>query len=187
MVPLGVMKQLSICLPSKIKSLLYRSRLQRFPTLSQIREEIEFRGEWTRTACEEDFLLVDTGQNYQNRLVPFATVGNLEKFCEAETIIIDRTFMASPQLFYQLFTVHAVYNGQHIRHTVNRIPTSSSDRLHHIFSKYILYQFPLHQLPTLSIPTLSIPTSSTSHFVNSHFVNIDQMGIDKVGIDEVGS
>ena len=35
---------------------------------------------------EEDFLLVDTGRNDQNCLVPFATVGNLEKFCKAETI-----------------------------------------------------------------------------------------------------
>ena len=41
------------------------------------------------------FLLVDTGQNDQNRLVSFATVGNLEKFYEAETIYIDRTFKAS--------------------------------------------------------------------------------------------
>ena len=135
--------------------------------MPQIREDIDFRGEWARTAHEEDFLLVDTGQNDQNRLVPFATVGNLEKFCEAETIYIDRTFKASPQLFYQLFTVHAVYNGQHIHHTVNRIPTSSSYRQHHKC-------------------TLSIPTLSTSHFANSHFVNIDQMGIDKVGIDKVG-
>ena len=155
------------------KSSLYRSRLQRFPTLPQIREEIDFRGEWTQTAHEEDFLLVDTGQNDQNCLVPFATVGNLEKFCEAETIYIDRTFKASPQLFYQLFTVHAVYNGQHIRHTVNRIPASSSYRQHHFFLFF-------------SKCTLSIPTSSTSHFVNSHFVNTDQMGIDKVEIDEVG-
>ena len=31
---------------------------------------------------------MDTGQNDQNCLVPFATVGNLEKFCKAETIHI---------------------------------------------------------------------------------------------------
>ena len=54
-------------------------------------------GEQTRTA-REDFLLVNTGQNDQNRLVPFATVGNLEKFCKAETIYIDGTFKASPQV-----------------------------------------------------------------------------------------
>ena len=94
-----------------LKSSLYRSRLQRFPTLPQTREEIDFSGEWTRTAREEDFLLVDTGHTDRNRLVAFATVGNLEKLCEAETIYIDGTFKASPQLFYQLFTVHAVYNG----------------------------------------------------------------------------
>ena len=66
--------------------------------------------------------------NDQNHLVPYATIGNLE-FCEAETIYIDRTYKASPE-FYQLFTVHALYNGQHIRHTVNHIPTSSSYNLH---------------------------------------------------------
>ena len=57
---------------------------------------------------------------------PVTTFGNLEKFYEAETIYIDR---AIPQLFYQLFRVHA---GQPIRHTVNCIPTSSSHRQHHI-------------------------------------------------------
>ena len=92
-----------------LKSSLYRSRLQRFPT----RAEIDFRGEWTRTAHEENFLLMDTGQNDQNRLIAFATFGNLEKLYEAETIYIDGTFKASPWLFYQLFTVHAVYSGQH--------------------------------------------------------------------------
>ena len=136
--------------------------------MPQIREEIDFRGEWAQTASEEDFLLVDIEQNDQNRLVPFATVGNLEKFCEAETIYIDRTFKASPQLFYQFFTVHAVYNSQHIHHIVNRIPTSSSYRQHHFFNFFKMYfinshfvNFPLRQLPTSSIPTLSIPTLST--------------------------
>ena len=56
---------------------------------------------------------MDTGQNDQNRLVAFATVGNLEKLCKAETIYIDGTFKASPQFVYQLFTVHAVHGGQH--------------------------------------------------------------------------
>ena len=34
-----------------VKSSLHHSRLQRFPTLPQIREEIELRGEWTQAAC----------------------------------------------------------------------------------------------------------------------------------------
>ena len=34
---------------------------------------------------------MDTGQNDQNHLAPFATVGNLEKLCEAETIYIDKS------------------------------------------------------------------------------------------------
>ena len=63
-------------------------------TAVNCQEETDFRGERTQTAHEEDFLLVDTGHNDQNRLVPFATVSNLEKFCKAETIDIDRTFKA---------------------------------------------------------------------------------------------
>ena len=67
---------------------------------------------------------MDTGQNDQNRRVAFATVSNLEEFFEAETSYIDGTFKASPQLFYQFLTIHAVYNGQHIHHTVNPIAMS---------------------------------------------------------------
>ena len=60
-------EETAVNLPSfqNLKSSLYCSRLQRFPTLPQTRAEIDFRGEWTRTAREEDFLLVDTGPNDQ--------------------------------------------------------------------------------------------------------------------------
>ena len=123
MVPLGVKKQLSICLHSKTLS---------HPSIavgvrgSQHCLKHEQRGEWTWTAREEDFLLVDTGPNDQNRLVTFATVGNLEKLCEAETIYIDGTFKASPRLFYQLFTVHAVYSGQHFPFVYALLPNKTT-------------------------------------------------------------
>ena len=118
-----------------LKSSLYRSRLERFPTLPQTREEIDFSGEWTRTAREEDFLLVDTGQNDQNRLVTFATVGNLEKLCEADTIYIDGAFKASPRLFYQLFTVHAVYDGQHFPFVYALLPNKTTITYNRFFTK----------------------------------------------------
>ena len=69
---------------------------------------------------------MDTGRNDQNRLVAFATVGNLEKLCEAEIIYIDETFKASPQLFYQLFTVHTVYNGQHFPFVYALLPNKTT-------------------------------------------------------------
>ena len=69
---------------------------------------------------------MDTGRNDQNCLVAFATVGNLEKLCGAETIYIDGTFKASPQLFYQLFTVHAVYNGQHFPFVYALLPNKTT-------------------------------------------------------------
>ena len=105
---------------------------------------------------------------WSNRFVSFATVGNFEKFWEAETIYVDWTFKVSPA---QLF----IRSSQHIQHTVNHIPTSSSYRQHYTIF-FILYQFPLRQLPTSSIPTLSTPTLST----------LTKWEFDKVGIDEVG-
>ena len=66
---------------------------------------------------------MDTGQNH---LAPFATVGNLEKLCKAETIYIDGTFKASLQLFYQFFTVHAVYNGQHFPFVYALLPNKTT-------------------------------------------------------------
>ena len=69
---------------------------------------------------------MDTGKNDQNLLVAFATAGNLEKLCKAETIYIDGTFKASPQLFYQLFAIHAVYNGQHFSFVYALLPNKTT-------------------------------------------------------------
>ena len=111
--------EIAVNVPSfqNLKSSLYRSRLQRFPTLPQTREEIDFSGEWTRTAREEDFLLVDTGHTDRNRLVAFATVGNLEKLCEAETIYIDGTFN-SGELRHGTCHFHTMYTGISKIHSV---------------------------------------------------------------------
>ena len=78
---------------------------------------------------------MDTGQNDQNHLAPIATVGNLEKLCEAETIYIDGTFKASLQLFYQLFTVHAVYNGQHFPFVYALLPNKTTSTYNRLFTK----------------------------------------------------
>ena len=78
---------------------------------------------------------MDTGQTDRNHLVAFATVGNLEKLCEAETIYIDGTFKANPQLFYQLFTVHAVYNGQHFPFVYALLPNKTTSTYNRLFTK----------------------------------------------------
>ena len=115
------------------------------------------------------FQNLKSSQNDQNRLVPFATVGNLEKFefCEAETIYMDRTFKASCSISSSRCMLCIMVSTSVTQST-------TSQRLDSI--KY-----------TLSIPTSSTSHFVNSHFVNSHFVNIDQMGIDQMGIDEVGS
>ena len=110
---------------------------------------------------------MDTGQNDQNRLVPFATVGNLEKFCRAETIYINKTFKASPQLFHQLFklkyilcTMASTYVTQSTasQHLVHIGSITFFNFLKCTLSKLIKYIFPTSSSPTLAIPTLSTLT-----------------------------
>ena len=129
--------EIAVNVPSfqSLKSSLYRTRLQRFPTLPQTREDIDFSGEWTRTASGEEFLLADAGQNDPNRYIVLATAGNLEKLCNADTIYIDGTFKSSPQLFYQLFTVHAVFNDQHFPLVYAFLPNKTTSIYNRFFQK----------------------------------------------------
>ena len=76
--------------------------------------------------------------------------------------------------------------GSSVQSSVDRVPTSSSYRQHHIFKKNVLYQFPVRQLPTSSIPTLSTLTKWELTTWELMKWEVDQMGIDKVGIDKVG-
>ena len=128
-------EETAVNLPSfqNLKSSLYHSRLQRFPT----RAEIDFRGEWTRTAHEEDFLLMDTGQNDQNCLVAFAIVGNLEKLYEAETIYIyRRNFQGQPMVVLSaLHSTYAVYSGQHFPFVYALLPNKTTLTYNRFFAK----------------------------------------------------
>jgi MULE transposase domain len=60
----------------------------------------------------EKFLLYDSGDsdiNDSNRIIIFSTEKNLNILSEVEHWFADATFKLSPKLFFQIFTIHAIY------------------------------------------------------------------------------
>ena len=153
MVPLGVMKQFSICLHSQ--------------TLSHCSIAAGFRGFQHCLKYKKRFNLEESGLQQDSFQWTLSKMIKTALFLLQQLAILRssahlyrQNFQGQPTVDHQLFTVHVVHNGQHIRQTVNCIPTSSSYRQQYTIF-LIVYQFPLCQFPLCQLPTLS-----TSHFVN---------------------
>ncbi|KAK3088597.1 hypothetical protein FSP39_021128, partial [Pinctada imbricata] len=91
------------------KTALYHSRSKTRPTLPLTRHQIQLDGRWTETLAGERFLLADEGD--VERILIFATDDNLHHLSRAEIIYGDGTFYASPNLFTQLYSLHADVDG----------------------------------------------------------------------------
>ena len=62
----------------------------------------------------ELFLQFDSGKDDPTRILIFYTSGNLKKLSENPNWYCDGTFEVAPTLFTQLYTIHAVKNGQNL-------------------------------------------------------------------------
>ena len=67
-------------------------------------------GEWGEAADGKNFLLGNDGD--AEKLLIFGSVEGLNRIVQANTLFMDGTFYASPNLFAQLYTVHAKVYGQ---------------------------------------------------------------------------
>ena len=91
------------------KSSLYRERLRELPPLPATRNAINLQDKWRETTTGDQFLLADDGDN--NKILVFGTADNLRHLSNANTIFGDGTFYASPVLFKQLYTLHALIDN----------------------------------------------------------------------------
>jgi hypothetical protein len=75
------------------------------PLLPQAREQIVLEGEWSETADGHNFILANEGD--VDKLLIFGSIEGLSKIARANTLYMDGTFYSAPNLFAQLYTVHA--------------------------------------------------------------------------------
>ena len=70
------------------------------------REDVTFEGEWTQSLNGQQFLLAQDGDH--DKIVIFATAENLRVLAASDELYVDGTFHTCPQLFYQIFSIHAI-------------------------------------------------------------------------------
>ena len=87
------------------------------------REEVKFEGEWTQTFSGERFLLTENGE--RDKIIIFSTTENLNSLASADDVFVGETFHTCPQLFYQIFTIHATRYGRHFPLVYCLLPSKS--------------------------------------------------------------
>ncbi|KAL2642748.1 hypothetical protein R1flu_010335 [Riccia fluitans] len=90
---------------------LYRARRQRFPPLPSSRAEIVIPHSLHFTESGENFVLL---QLQNNDIIAFGMLSDFDTLCNATHVYMDRTFDACPQLYRQLFTLHAFFEERQV-------------------------------------------------------------------------
>ena len=113
---------------SSVKSSLYRSRQKKFPTLPRRREDINLDGEWSQTQTGENFVA-----HHVDDMIIFTTDENLRRLSSAKTLFMDGTFEMCPRIFYQIFTIHTLENGQQFPMVYCLLPGKSREIYNRVF------------------------------------------------------
>ena len=89
------------------KSQMHRTRQEDLPKLPQSAAEVQLAGEYAQTSTGDNFVLQQTDQP-----VILATDENLRVMAKCETLLMEGTFKAAPNLYNQLFTIHGIYKDR---------------------------------------------------------------------------
>ncbi|KAL3697452.1 hypothetical protein R1sor_011528 [Riccia sorocarpa] len=90
---------------------LYRARRTRFPPLPKSRAEIVIPESLHLTDSGENFVLL---QLQNNDIIVFGTSSDFDVLCNATHVYMDGTFDSCPELYRQLFTLHALFEEQQV-------------------------------------------------------------------------
>ncbi|XP_071079680.1 uncharacterized protein [Haliotis cracherodii] len=92
------------------KGALYPARCNIFPKLLNSRREFVIPDDFETINTGEPFLLMNDGE--EDKILGFSTDANLDYLCQVDTIFEDGKFYVTPNLFHQLYTLHALIAGQ---------------------------------------------------------------------------
>jgi hypothetical protein len=103
--------ELATVIPSdrNLTQAIQRVRRNKYGKAPQSRSEIDFSG--LESADGEPFLLDDSGEDDEDRVLVFGTQKNLKVLKQNLEWFIDGTFEVAPDIYKQLFTIQVVLNG----------------------------------------------------------------------------
>ena len=74
------------------------------------REDVPLQ--YQRSYANEQFLIFDSGQGDADRIFIFGTNQSLQLLSQSQNWFGDGTFKVCPQIFFQIYTIHAQINGR---------------------------------------------------------------------------
>ena len=86
------------------RSMMHRARRQGLPNIPRTCADITLSGEYEMTLNNQQFLL-----HQDQDIIIFGTQQNLQILAQSATIYMDGTFKSAPEMFTQLYTIHATY------------------------------------------------------------------------------
>jgi len=91
---------------NNVNSGLYRHRCKTTPKLPDNKAEVRIEGPWTETTDGRSFLAINDGE--EDKLLVFTTDDDIRRLSEADKIYMDGTFTVCPNLWSQLYVMHAM-------------------------------------------------------------------------------
>lgn len=101
------------------------------------RQEIAIPDELLRTTRGDNFLLWDSGPEDENRIIVFGTERNMDLLEENRHWFVDGTFKVAPELFMQLFTIHALLDNSATPLIYALLPSKSEATYGRLFQKLV--------------------------------------------------
>lgn len=98
-------------------------------------QEIEIPEEFKKTFRGDTFLLYDSGNDDQNRMIIFGTFNNLALLHEFGDWCVDGTFKVAPNLFYQVYTIHCLIDSKAVPMIYALLCNKTKDSYVRLFTK----------------------------------------------------
>ena len=92
-----------------LKRTIQRERRRHLPAAPKTVEEIKLEGHWRETHAGEDWVIFEEMTD-DGKILMFSTAENLQKLSSSSAWFGDGTFSVTPPLFYQFFTIFAIFS-----------------------------------------------------------------------------
>jgi hypothetical protein len=112
---------------------------------------MEIPEEYTVTHRDEPFLLYDSGIDSPARILIFSTETNLRALTTTGHWFADGTFKTAPELFYQIYTIHALVDNNILPCVYALLPNKTEQTYYEMFQQLFKLK-----------PTLNLCTSLSS-------------------------
>lgn len=112
-------------------------------------QAMEIPQEYKVTHRDEPFLLYDSGTDSPNRILIFSTETNLRALTTTGHWFSDGTFKTAPELFYQIYTIHALVDKNILPCVYALLPNKTEETYYQLFQQLLILKPNLHPISVM--------------------------------------